>query len=383
MQTAIPEAKSSDNRFTAWLRAYGGIIGTMLVLLILPFLIAFLDGQSPSEVLANETTNSKFIQGLVIEIVILAVYAISYDLILGITGLLSFGHAMFFAVGAYVTGIALKSFGWGIGETLIAVAIAGVLQALLFAVVLPRVKGVTFALVTLGFATVFFIVVQSNELVEYTGADVGLQGVIAPAFLDTNAQRFRLYIISLIFALVVYLIYRRFVDSPTGRVCIAIRENEDRALMLGYNTFFFKLIVLIVASITAALAGTLHTIHQPIVSPSISGLGFTVVALLIVLIGGVGTLTGAYVGAAVFRLLEYFLDKISANIEGGGFLLSPNFLLGLVYVILVLFIPYGIVGTWRTRSFRIKEGRAYLARLLTGTVSTETEEEEEPKKEEN
>ena len=79
-------------------------------------------------------------------------------------------------------------------------------------------------------------------------------------------------------------------DSPTGRVCIASRENEDRALMLGYNTFYFKLVALIIASITAAFAGFLHTVHQPIVSPNVAGLGWTVAALLIILIGGVGTL---------------------------------------------------------------------------------------------
>ncbi|GMQ77948.1 MAG: branched-chain amino acid ABC transporter permease [Anaerolineae bacterium] len=358
MQSAIPNLENRQNRVLDLLKANSGLIAVFLILLAFPFIVALLNGQSFSAVLNNETGNAKFLQGLMIEVFILGVYAISYDLILGVTGLLSFGQAMFFAVGAYVTGIAFKKLGLGIWATIGLVVVAGVIQALLFAVVLPRVKGITFALVTLGFASVFFIVVKTNELKDYTGADVGLQGVIAPAFLDTNKERFVLYIISLCFALVVYLVYRRFVDSPTGRVCIAIRDNEDRALMLGYNTFTFKLVVLIIASITAALAGGLHAIHQPIVSPNIASLAFTVAALLIILIGGIGTLTGAYVGAIVFRLLQFYLDKWFGE--------GANFLLGLVYVLLVLFIPYGIVGTWRVHSFRVKQGRQYLARLLSG-----------------
>jgi len=126
--------------------------------------------------------------------------------------------------------------------------------------------------------------------------------------------------------------------------------------MLGYNTFYFKLVVLLVASLTAALAGFLHTIHQPIVSPNVASLAWTVVALLIILIGGVGTLTGALVGAGVFRLLEFFLDRWF-----GG---SASFLLGAVYVALVLFVPYGIVGTWRVRGLEIRSGRQRLLRLL-------------------
>lgn len=357
MQSSVMTTESGQRGIGGWLREHGALIGVLLFMLVLPFLIALLDGQSPAAVLANETGQARFLQGLLIEIFILAIYAISYDLVLGITGLLSFGHAMFFAVGAYVTGIMLKSFEWGFFATLAVVAVAAVLQALLFAIVLPRVEGITFALVTLGLASVFHIVVQSSELGPYTGADVGLQGVVGPAFLDTSTYRFRFYVVALLVTFLVYLFYRRFVDSPTGRVCVAIRENEDRALMLGYNTFYFKLVALIVASLTASLAGVLHTLHQPIVSPTIAGLGWTVAALLMILIGGVGTLSGALVGAAIFRLLQYYLDRWFGE--------YASFLLGVFYVALVLFLPYGIVGTWRARSPRIGEGRAWLRGLFT------------------
>ncbi len=356
--TTISTEKTSGSSFAGTIKKNGGLLLLLLVMIIFPFLVALFDGQSVADVLAGETGSAKFLQGLLIEVFILAIFALSYDLVLGITGLLSFGHAMFFATGAYFTGIAFKTLDWGLGATLAGVAVIGVLQALLFGMVLPRVKGITFALVTLGFASVFFIIVQASELAEWTGADVGLQGVIVPELINTTNERYRLYLIALLSVFVIYLIYRRFVDSPTGRVCVATRENEDRALMLGYNTFHFKLVALTVASITAAYAGFLHTVHQPIVSPNIAGLGWTVAALLIILIGGVGTLSGAIIGAAVFRLLEFYLDKWFGE--------YASFLLGVLYIAIVLFLPFGIVGTWKARAPRMKEGWERLRRLFLG-----------------
>ncbi|MFN2125770.1 MAG: branched-chain amino acid ABC transporter permease [Candidatus Promineifilaceae bacterium] len=348
MQSTIPATDMEERGIGAWIKRHGGLILLFFALLALPFVVALLDGQSFSAVLNNETGNAKFVQGLMIEIFILAIFAISYDLLLGITGLLSFGHAMFFASGAYFTGIALKTLGWGLLPTLLGIFVVGLINAFLFAIVLPRVEGITFGLVTLGIASVFFIVVRSNELGEYTGADVGLQGVIVPEFLNTNTERLRLYVIVLIVTFLVYLFYRLFVDSPTGRVCIANRENEDRALMLGYNTFYFKFAALIVSAITAALAGFFQTIHAPIVSPTIASLGWTVAGLLMILIGGIGTLSGAMIGAAVFRLLQFFLDRWFGE--------NANFLLGAIYILLVIFIPFGIVGTWKAKAVRRQEG---------------------------
>jgi branched-chain amino acid transport system permease protein len=158
----------------------------------------------------------------------------------------------------------------------------------------------------------------------------------------------RFYFVALAFALLVYVFYRRFVDSPTGRVCIAIRENEDRARMLGFNTFNFKLAALIVASITAALAGVLHALFKPIVSPEIAGMGYTVDALLIILIGGIGTLSGAMIGATLYRLLDFYLFKWFGE--------SAAFLLGALYVAFVLFVPYGIVGTYYLRRLQWRQG---------------------------
>lgn len=329
----------------------------ILLLVALPFVVGLANGQAVAGVLANEAGNSRFIQGLMIEVFILAVFAVSYDLILGVTGLLSLGHAMFFAVGAYLTGIMLKNFGWSLPATVGLVVVAGVLQALLFGVVLPRVRGITFALVTLGFASVFDILIRTRELADFTGADVGLQGIPRPDYLNPN-ERIQFYFVALAFALAVYFLYRRFVDSPTGRVCVAIRENEDRARMLGYNTFYFKLAALTLSAVAAGLAGTLQALYKPIVSPEIAGVFFTVDALLMILIGGMGTLSGAMVGAAIFRLMEFYLDRWFGE--------NASFLLGAFYVALVLFVPYGIIGTWRARSHSLQSWRERLERLLSG-----------------
>jgi branched-chain amino acid transport system permease protein len=339
-----------------WLQEHRATVLVVLALAVLPFALGLLEGQTPAQVVGSEAGNSKFVQGLLIEIFILGLYALSYDLVLGITGLLSFGHSMFFAVGAYTAGILIKSFGWPLWATVLGVIAASVVQAALFSIVLPRVKGITFALVTLGLASVFHIIVQSRELEPWTGSDVGLQGVNPPALLDPATARLSFFFAALALTVLAFAAYRRFVDSPTGKVCTAIRENEQRALMLGYNTFYYKFIALLLASLTAALAGMLHAFYQPIVSPNLAGVGFTVSALLIILIGGVGTLSGALVGAAVFRLLEFFLSRLFSE--------NASFLLGLIYVALVLFLPFGLVGTWRARQTQLREGWESLRALF-------------------
>jgi branched-chain amino acid transport system permease protein len=342
-----------------WLVRHRMLLLGVLAAVLFPFVVSVVvDGAPLAAVWENADGNAKFLQGLAIEVFILALYAMSYDLVLGVAGLLSFGHAMFFAVGAYTLGIVLKGSDVGFVPALGIVLVVAVLQALLFAVVLPRVKGIGFALVTLGLASVTAIVITSTEFAGITGADVGLQGVPSPDWLDSTDHRFRFYLVALGVLVVTYLVYVRIVDSPTGKVLVAVRDNEDRALMLGYPTFWYKTLALVASSITAAFAGSLHTLHQPIVTPNVAGLGFTVAALLMILIGGVGTISGAVVGAAVYRLAEFYLDRWFEGLS--------NLLIGAGYILLVLFLPYGIVGTWRAKAARRADGRAMLARLVGG-----------------
>jgi branched-chain amino acid transport system permease protein len=322
-------------------REYRSIWIFLLAMLVLPFVVGLFEGSSPLMVWNNTGTYSKFIQGVGIEICILALFALSYDLLFGITGLLSFGHAMFFAVAAYMTGMLLKFTHLPFWAIVGLIFVASIVQALLFSLVLPRVKGITFALVTLGLATVFHIIINSTDLSKWTGSDVGLQGYAVPEFLNPSMEKLRFYFIALVILVVMYILYKSFIKSPTGRVCIAVRENEDRARMLGFNTANFKIVAMMLSSFTAAVAGTLHALYQPAIIPSIADLGFTVTGLLIVLIGGVGTMSGAIIGAFVYKLLDFGLTRFIGQ--------SAYFVLGAIYVIFVLFIPYGIVGTWNLR----------------------------------
>ncbi len=324
----------------------GGRRGAMMLALLAlallaPFAVALLYGQGPGDVLANAPGNPTFLQGLAIEIVVLALYALSFDLLLGVAGLLSVGHSMFFAVGAYGSAILLRSFEWGFGAMLIGVFVAALAQALLFWIVLLRVQGIPFALVTLGFSTVFFIVVSSSDLSEFTGGDVGLHDVPIPNWIDSNEHRYRVYALAVLLLAAVYWAYRRLLRSEVGSVMVAIRENPGRASAFGYRVMSFALIALVVSSITAATAGTLHTIHQPIVTPSVASLGWSVAALLMVLIGGVGTLSGAIVGAVLFRLMQFYLDRWFGS--------SADLVVGAAYVVIVLFLPSGVVGAWRAQ----------------------------------
>lgn len=331
-----------------FLKRNQGLLIMVLIMAIFPFVVGLFEGASPLQVWRNEGGTAKFIEGLAIEIFILAIFALSYDLLFGITGLLSLGHSLFFGTGAYLTGIMLKSFQLPLGITLLWVLLGAVVNALLFGLVLPRVKGITFALVSLGIASVIHILIMSRELGEFTGADVGLQGVPIPAYISPATERLRFYFVALGLVVFFFLLYKRFVSSPVGRVCIAIRENEDRALMLGYNTFLFKMAALTLSSVTAAVAGMVHSLYQPIVSPNTAGLGYTIMALLVVLIGGVGTLNGALIGALVYRLLDFGLRRYLGEIA--------SFVNGTIYILIVLFLPYGIVGTWKLRSLNIRKG---------------------------
>ena len=298
-----------ENKATNFFTRNKGILIFMLVMLAVPFITGLIEGSTFEQVWTNKGSISKFLEGLGIEIFILAIFALSYDLLFGVTGLLSYGHSMFFAVAAYLTGIALKTLMLPFWQVLLLIAFTSVIQALLFSVVLPRVKGVTFTMVTLGLASVFHIIVMSSDMINLTGADVGLQGMPTPAFIDPASQRLRFFVIALVLLVVTFIAYKKFVASPTGRVCVAIRENESRARMLGYNTTAFKVTVLLISSFTASVAGVWHALYQPIISPTIADLGYTFTALLIVLIAGRGTLSGSIVGAFVMKLSDYFLRR--------------------------------------------------------------------------
>lgn len=311
------------------------LVLVVLVLAAFPFALSALTGQPVNE------GNPRFWQGMLIQVFILAVYAVSYDLLMGYTGILSFGHAMFYGTGAYVTAILLIHAKWELWGVVLAVLAVAVLQSLLVGVLSLRVRGVYLAMVTLAFAQMFFILAEATDFRQWTGAEDGLHGVPVPAWLDPTAERLRFYYIALGFAVLMYLVARRLVESPMGHVMVAIRENEARAQMIGYNTFAFKLVAITMSGLLASLAGLMNAIWSQGVTSAALGVNTTVNALLMTIIGGVGTLIGPMLGAGVLQLLGYWLNEA----------FGPRWplIFGIVYILIVLFFPYGLVGTWKLR----------------------------------
>jgi branched-chain amino acid transport system permease protein len=307
----------------------------VLALILFPFAVALLTGEPVTG------GTPKFWQGLLAQVFIWAVYAMSYDLLMGYTGILSFGHAMFFGTGAYAAGILLTHAHWPLWQVVPAVLVIALVQGVIIGIVSLRVRGVYLAMVTLAFAQMFFILAEATDFRQWTGAEDGLHGIPVPAWMSPTDERLRFYYIALGFCLLMYLILRRVVDSPTGRVMVAIRENEPRAQMIGYNTFWFKLIAVTLSGLMAALAGLMFALWNVNANPNMLSVTTTINALLMVIIGGVGTLVGPILGAGVLQLLGYWLNDT----------FGPRWplIFGIIYIALVLFFPYGLVGTWRMR----------------------------------
>jgi len=239
--------------FAHWWARWWPYLLVLAVLTLFPFIAgpiigdpgAVQDGSGFFDALLQraESGYAKFWQGMFIQMFILGIFAMSYDILLGYTGVLSFGHAMFFGTGGYVIAILIdKNFEWPLFSALLAVVAIALLQSLIFGMLSLRVKGVYLAMVTLAFAEMFFILSEAGDFRQYTGADDGLHGFPVPGYLSAADHRIRFYYLALAFFVLVFLAARRLVDSPTGRVMIAARDNENRATMIGYNTVWYKLI---------------------------------------------------------------------------------------------------------------------------------------------
>jgi len=357
------------SRFSQWWTAWWPYLLIFGFLLLFPFLAGLVMGNPTtgegdlnlfsSLVLRAESGHAKFWQGMLIRMFILGIFAMSYDLLLGYTGILSFGHAMFFGTGGYVVAILIgNNFNWPLGWALLAVLLVAFLQGLIFGVLSLRVKGVYLAMVTLAFAEMFYILAEAGDFRQYTGADDGLHGFPIPAYLSATDYRTRFYFLALAFFVLVFLAAKRLVDSPTGKVMVATRENENRARMIGYNTFWFKLVSFISAGVFAALAGALLALYNRSVTPSILSINTTIDALAMTIIGGVGTLVGPILGATIVSLLGYWLERFFGS--------SWTIIYGTIFMLIVVFLPYGIIGTIRARSFRWKQGWQRWLSILRG-----------------
>lgn len=285
-----------------------------------------------------------FHHGMVARIMVLAVYGIGYNLLLGYTGLMSLGHAMFFGAGMYAAGLAVYYRGAGAGEALVLGLAAAVVLAAGIGLITLRTSGVAFLIVTMMFAQVFFL--TSLHFNAVTGGDQGLvlTGRLAPlrfggweVTLAHPAVKYNLALAMLASCLLLTVWITR---APAGRVLIAIRENEERTRMLGYNVFSYKLLALVLSGAISGLAGSVWTLLFSYVGSSFAGILYSIYPLLWTLLGGAGTALGPLVGAG---LMTYTVDVASGLTD------SYLFVVGAGLILCILWLPTGVMGGLRRR----------------------------------
>ncbi len=338
--------------FTTALKHNGWHMLALMILITIPFFIAW---KTESSICTRG--KAFFWESVFIDVFILSILAISYNLLFGFSGVLSFGHAVFFGMGAYTVGLLMLHLAWPWWLAVISALIVGALIALFKGYVGLRIRGLYFAIFTLAFAEIFFMLAGNRIMVDITGAEDGFTFPV-PDWLNITKNRLFYYYMVLLILAIAFLLVRRLMNSPTGRVLIAMRDNEDRAQMIGYNTFRFQLIALIIGGALASGAGVLRGLALKGVSPNVLGINFTMDPLLMTLMGGAATFAGPVVGAFGLRLMEQLLRDTIITVGQTEVNIGEQWslILGVVFIIIVLAFPQGIVGTWQTRGLNTRAG---------------------------
>jgi branched-chain amino acid transport system permease protein len=269
-----------------------------------------------------------------------ALFAISVDLLLGYTGLLSFGHAAFWGTSAYATGLIAIHAGVPFPLAVVGGALAAMVLAVPIGYLSVRRTGIYFAMVTLAFAQMVYFV--ANQWRSVTGGENGLQGIPKSFFgIElVETESFYFYYAAIPIILIGIFIAWRVVNSPFGRVLVAIRDNPARARALGYDVERYKIMVFVLSAGLAGLAGGVFSISHGFAS--LQELNWTTSGkvVLITVLGGIGTLWGGLVGAGIVVTLEDSLA--SSGFEGIGLIT------GSIFVVIVLLFRRGVWGSART-----------------------------------
>jgi branched-chain amino acid transport system permease protein len=286
---------------------------------------------------------------LATEILIYSLFALAFNLMLGHTGVLSFGHAAYFGMGAYTAGILYRYFHMGIWIGLIAAMIIGVLTAAGIGAVSIKKKGVYFAMISLAFAQMLYYLAFS-AFTKWTGGECGLKFIpklklLYPFYVDLMDSRCLYYFTFVIVGVSIVILWRIF-DSPFGRVLQGIRENEDLISASGYNVNLIKFVSLLFSGAFSGLAGGLYTVYLGFVPVETLFWMTSGIVLLMTLLGGMHTFIGPIVGVFVFKYLQ---SAISLYVE------RWEFFVGGLFITLVLLFPEGIVGSIKTRYEEWKE----------------------------
>lgn len=278
---------------------------------------------------------------LLTQIFIYAVFAMSYDILLGYTGIISFGHAMFFGIGAYTTAIFLQRWDHTMLAFLVSLLVVLVLTGMvsyLIGFMTLRLKSHFYAMLTLAVAGLFLVLAEKWR--DLTKGSDGFTFYIP----DLLKDRTSLYFASLFFMMIMFFLLKRFTDSPTGKVLQAIRENEQRTESLGYQILHYKIIASVVAGLAAGLSGSMYAITLRFVNTAVFGTNVTLDALLMTIVGGVGTLFGSIVGSALILLVHAGLTDLA---KFHWIFERWMIFFGALYILAVMFFPQGVVGMLR------------------------------------
>lgn len=276
---------------------------------------------------------------MVNEIAYFALFAVSFNFLFGYTGLLSFGHAAYFGLGAYITALSLKHI-TGMNP-LLSIMIAGVAAAIGGAIIgffCVRRKGGYFVLLTLAFNQLLWAVAWKWR--DVTRGDDGIGGFV-PKKLSLGIMTLDLtktevvYYISMAIILLFLLLGWYLMRTPFGNTIQTIKMNEDRAAFLGYNVNFSKLLIFIISAFFAGIAGSLFALFQDYVAPSALDLGMSNQVLLIAFLGGTGSYFGPILGAAIFVYFTNWISSLTNRWE---------FILGVLFIVLVLYFHKGAIG---------------------------------------
>jgi branched-chain amino acid transport system permease protein len=264
-----------------------------------------------------------------------AMFACAFNLLLGFTKMLSFGHAAYFGASAYVTGWLVTAQGWGTIEGILGGVAVALLLGLVIGAIAVRRQGIYFAMITLALGQlVFFVCLQAD----FTGGENGLQGIPRGSLLGViglGNDRIMYYFVLAVFV-AVFVLIRRIVHSPFGQVLKAIRANEPRAVSLGYKVDRYKLMAFVLSASLSGLAGSLKALVLGFVTLSDVSQTNSGEVILMTLLGGSGTFLGPAIGAnVVVTLQEYLSDLVGAWV---------SVIIGAIFVVCVLVFRRGFVG---------------------------------------
>jgi len=282
-------------------------------------------------------------QALAINILLFGLFAVGFNLLFGYTGLLSFGHAAFLGTGSYLTGIAMVHGGLHWIVALVVGVLAATAAGALIGFLAIRTRGIYFSMVTLALGQIVYYVFYKAE--RWTGGENGLRGIQVPKIeiggltLDFLNPTTKYYVI-LVFVAAALWFVSRLLASPFGAVMEAVRENEKRAAACGFDVARTKLLVFTLSAALCGLAGGLRALHLSVVP--IDSLHYlqSGQAVMMCLLGGMGTFFGPFVGAAVFLTLEDVVTTLTQHWMA---------VVGIVFIVFVLFFPAGIWGTLMKR----------------------------------